>query len=235
MSNLLKAIDVSNYQSADLTPLIEEYKPQLVIVRLSTESAQHQAIALQQIQTAHEAGCEVAGYIWCYWTAHSYEYTRYALSLYSSTGVPFKAVMLDCEDEAGIPSVKCDGWISTSCSVVEERGHQCWIYTRKDWWETNVADWAAFARLPLWLAHYDNDPSLEDPLLPVGAWTQLGGKQFTDAPLDLSVFDSEAFGQVSQPPVEPPADPCADLKVAITAELQKKRLNRKKIAALVGG
>lgn len=216
VTDLMKAIDVSNWQPGDLGPLIAQHKPQHVVVRLSTESQNNLDIARLQLSTALEAGCTVSGYIWCYWHLSPTEHAQQALSV--ADGFPLARVWFDCEDD---PAGQLDDWLSQAVDLAERRGQRCGVYARKSWWQAN-GDSRGFTRLPLWVAQYDGIPEL-DIVGVFGGWARAAGKQWTDSPIDRSVFD---------PAVLAP-DPSQKLREGITAALAELDATRARLAELL--
>lgn len=217
---LVWGCDVSNYQPADLGPLIAQHKPQHVVVRLSTESQHHLDIARQQLATARQAGCTLGGYIWAYWGEAPEQHAANALSV--AEGFDLQMVAIDCEDEdPGL--AKLEDWLARAVAQLESQGQRCWVYSSRGWWTRN-GDSHGFVRLPLWVAQYDGIPELDIVGL-FGGWTEAAGKQWSDQPIDRDVFDAAV--------IRPPDDPCAALRNGLRAELARKRLSRKRLAALL--
>lgn len=213
------SIDVSNYQPADLGPLIAQHKPQHVVVRLSTESQHHVDIARQQLATALQAGCSVSGYVWAYFDLPPVEHTAHALSV--ADGFPLALVWFDCEDDC--PPGQLENWLSQAVDLTEQRGHRAGVYTSKGWWQGH-GDSQGFTRLPLWAAQPDGIASLDIVGL-FGGWTAAAGKQWstTGGTLDRDVFDSAVLTP----------DPCQAIKAGLRAELARPRLSRTRLAALL--
>lgn len=225
---IVHGIDISNWQGADIQSLLNEHQPEHVVVRLSKESNAKLLIALRQLQQVAARSISYSVYLWCYWDSYPESFVDGCLQNLENNELRPTMLWLDCEDTDNLPPEKCDDWLSRAVAAIEDGGYRAGIYTGKYWWEPNVADHAAFARLPLWLAHYDRQPTLESSILPVGAWTELAGKQYTDSPIDQDVF---TVAVTTHPPAP---DPCAGLRAAIIKELERPRLNRKRLAALVG-
>jgi len=51
------------------------------------------------------------------------------------------------------------------------------VYTSKSQWEPIMGNWAGGSSLPLWYAHYDNNPSFSD-FSPFGGWSRPSIKQY---------------------------------------------------------
>lgn len=215
---LQTALDVSNWQDGQLEQLIAQYHPEHVIVRASTESDQHRQIARQQLQTARDAGCGISIYVWAYWDLSPVEHTADALSTVDSFDPSY--VFFDCED--GQPGGKLDDWLSRAVDLAERRGKTCGVYTSPSWWRNN-GDSRGFTRLPLWLASYDGNPTLDGLDIP-GGWPGASGHQWSSDPIDQSVFAAGFF---------PTPDPCRTLKAAIAAELAIMDGVRTRLTALI--
>lgn len=216
---LVYSLDVSNW-SGEIGDLIAAHKPSLVIVRLSTESAQHREIARQQLTTARVAGCMVGGYIWASWDVQPELRTADALRV--ADGFDLQLVALDCEE--GEPGqARLEDWLSRAVAQVESQGQRAWVYARKDWWRRQ-GDSTGFARLPLWAVQWDGIPDL-DIVGVFGGWSKASGKQWSGGDVDRNVFDADA--------IHPSVDPCAALRNGLRAELARPRLSRKRLAALL--
>lgn len=189
MPEIIPAIDVSNYQPADVSGLVAQYGAEHVVVRASTESDRHREIAREQVASAQRAGCTVSAYIWVYWDLEPVAHVRDALA--NLEGAPLATVYLDCED--GNPGSALDDWLSKAVAEIEFQGYttelhgyRAGIYTRTNWW-VEQGNSRGFTRLPLWLANYRSAPALDSIPLP-GGWTMASGHQWTDNPIDQSVF-----------------------------------------------
>src|SRR4051812_1582019 len=105
---LQTAIDLSNYQGVDITPLLDQYQPDHVIIRASTESDHHRQIAREQIRATKAAGIGYSIYIWAYFDLNPVEHTANALSVVDGFDPTY--VFFDCED--GQPGGNLDNWLS---------------------------------------------------------------------------------------------------------------------------
>lgn len=225
MTSILYAIDVSNWQPADLGPLIAQHKPQHVVVRLSTESQHHVDIAREQLSTALQAGCTVSGYVWCYLNQSPAEHTAHALSV--ADGFPVDLVWFDLEGDSA--NGQLDNWLSQAVALVEARKKRAGVYTSAGWWRDN-GDSQGFGRLPLWLADWTGEPNLDPPTLGwFGGWTTLGGRQWSDTngTLDRDVFDPAVIAQ---------PDPCQALRTELKRLHDAKPyrpVSKRKLAALL--
>jgi len=187
-ARLVRGIDVSNYQPADLTELIHRYQAEHIVVRLSTESQRHREIAITQLHSAVANGCTVSGYIWCYWDLDAAAHISAALDVADEAGVPLVMVWLDAEDTESANHQRIVTWLHEATVLVEQRGQRCGIYTARWFWDSYVRS-EEFAHLPLWAAQYDNEPTLESVQL-FGGWSRemLRGKQYSADEIDLNVF-----------------------------------------------
>jgi hypothetical protein len=186
--HIVSALDVSNYQTANIGQLLETFQPEHVIVRLSTESPPKRDIARAQLEQALDFGATVSGYVWCYWNLDPNMHTHGALSV--AEGFPIKRVWFDCEDDSGADQARVELWLATGVQVAADDQLPSGIYTGQFWWQDFAGNTDAFNDLPLWLARYDDIATLDFPHK-FGGWTQLAGKQWTDKPTDQNVFSSE--------------------------------------------
>lgn len=179
---LLKAIDVSNW-SGDIEALLEEEKPQHVVVRLSTENSIFKGIALKQITQSLKFGATVSGYVWAYFHLDPVEEMQKALEV--AQDFPLQCVWIDCEDI--VDSTKLDDWLSKAVYTIETGKQKCGIYTNRRWW-VSAGNSQGFSRLPLWDVEWDNVANRDD-FTPYGGWNRRVGKQYQGGQVDLSVFD----------------------------------------------
>jgi hypothetical protein len=185
---LVRGMDVSNYQPANITGLIQQHKPEYVVVRLSTEDTDKRAIAHYQLEWTWDCDCPVSGYIWCYWGLDPEYHVRDALSILKTVGMApdeAKVIWLDAEDP---PSGDVVAWLRTAIKTIQDAGYRAGIYTGKWWWDQHLPNVTEFAHVPLWVAQYDCVALLDDVEL-FGGWTRAHGKQFSADGIDLDVFD----------------------------------------------
>lgn len=194
-----KAIDISNWQS-DLPPEVyRRWYAEGVRTVICGTSGNPTAplVYAQQAAKAAAAGMNVEAYIWIYWEdAQAFE-TRVNAKLDLVRTVPgVNRVWLDCEDTHNAPSPEeIVRLIGLAASIAQARGFEVGIYTGAWWWKPFTRNATDFGDLlPLWLADYDGRESLESNLLPLGGWTSLYRKQFTEKgsvggvyPLDVNV------------------------------------------------
>jgi GH25 family lysozyme M1 (1,4-beta-N-acetylmuramidase) len=239
MTELVYAIDVSNWQPSDLTALIRQHHPTHVVVRLSTESEALRQHARRQLETAVAEGCTVSGYHWIYWDGDSPE-AEVADALAVAAGFELRRLWMDCEgDNPGMAFV--EDRLSRAVAQAEAQGRACGIYVGANWWRQN-GNSHGFTRLPLWLADWDEVPNLDVDDLP-GGWTKLGGKQWstTNDTLDRDVFDAEVLrlpttSEICAPWISAAADTLnryEALKQGLRTELAHPKLSRHRLQALL--
>src|SRR3990167_10335471 len=111
---LLRPIDPSSHQPADLTELLTRFGPGLVIVKLyhlieritpQSNSQMAQTHSRAQIASALAAGAEVAGYMWLYAGSHVEGAVDQAIDLAISSGLtlPFLAIDVETYTDGSIP------------------------------------------------------------------------------------------------------------------------------------
>lgn len=204
-------IDASNWQG-DLGPGVYAFwkgEGYSAVILGTSGNPSAPLVYEAQARKALAAGLDVEAYIWLTWGTDVdafAERVRRKLDLVAT--VPdVRRVWLDCEDtniEAGSDVV---GLIALARDIVRERGFEVGIYTSAWWWGPNTGNEAGFGDLPLWLAHYDGVAELTSSLLPIGGWSELYRKQYSETgsaggvyPLDLNV---ERDAAIAPPPAEP--------------------------------
>lgn len=217
MADLVYAVDVSNWQGADLQPIIAAHQPEHIVVRLSTEIDRNQrGIAIYQVQQALALGLSVSAYIWCYWRLDPHAHMLDALKVADAAGLsPDVMLWLDVEDDDGARLETCQPWLVDAVAELERNGRRAGIYTSADFWQRRVGNSPDFARLPLWLAHWDGIPKLTSSAMPLGGWSTLAGKQWSESPIDRDVFDRAAL-------FPPKLDPCSALRAGLLEMVNTK-------------
>jgi hypothetical protein len=142
-------------------------------------------IARQQLETALSAGASVSGYVWGYWGEEPQQYIQYVMDLYE--WAPLRMVWLDAEDTNGATPGVVVPWLTAASEGIRARAHAPGIYTGSWFWRPYTDDSTALRQLPLWYAHYDIEPTLLLPD-PFGGWVRALGHQYTDQPVDQSIF-----------------------------------------------
>jgi hypothetical protein len=83
---------------------------------------------------------------------------------------------------------------------------ECGIYTAGWWWVPATADSDALAHLPLWYAHYDDNPSLDTwSWQSFGGWQEPTAKQFQERYVCGLNVDENTMRVEAEPP--PPPEP----------------------------
>jgi hypothetical protein len=103
---------------------------------------------------------------------------------------------IDCEtylDEDPGPDAT---WLREAVDECRRAGVRPGIYTGGWWWRDKLGNTTEFADLPLWAAEYcePRDPA---SCTLFGGWTEASGKQWTENPVDRSVFLDDVCGSVS--------------------------------------
>lgn len=187
----MSAIDVSSHQGLDIGPLLDRYQPEHVICKLYQPMELGGVGAeypIAQAAAARAHGCTVGGYVWVYVGPDGRVQVANALATAARAQIelgPSNPLWLDCEDftDGSYPSL---GVIRQAVAECQRRGLAVGIYTGSWWWSPRTGDSAEFSALPLWYASYDGRAMLGSPGF--GGWTEAAGKQWTDEPVDRSVF-----------------------------------------------
>ena len=176
-------MDVASYQPRDLSGLIAQYQPELVIVRLylpwERPSQDH---SLAQVASARANGCDVQGYCWLY------RGDRMARVLHEIRWLAVRAQLdlapvlwADIETyEGSMPT-----WYALRRYVAECRAAQLrpGIYSSAEMWRRggyrNLGP-----EVLLWAARSGVEPWAVEPF----GGMSLVGHQYQGSPLDVSVF-----------------------------------------------
>lgn len=183
-TSLVEAIDVSNYQPTDLTPLLDGVEH--VIVRLfhsgEGPSGTH---SIRQIQSVQANGRTLGGYMWPYRGLDPKRQIESSLSILADTQSRIPILWIDVEPyNDTLPTLyELEGCIN-ACAALHQ---PCGIYTGKWVWD-RLGNPTQFSYLPLMHAEYDILPSLI-LLTPYGGWNVCAGHQYTSTPIDRSIFD----------------------------------------------
>lgn len=185
----VQGIDISNW-NGDIRGSLEQWTGwgvEHVCVRLSTESANHRAIAIDQLQVAHAVGLTVSGYCWAYFGMNPGACVAASLDVARASGVPLSFIWLDAEDEPG--GVDPVAWLRAAADEVAQLGWRVGVYSAAWWWNSRAGGSEGCSDLPLWAAAYDDDPNLESVGL-FGGWAResLAGKQWSGDPIDRDTF-----------------------------------------------
>ena len=186
---LVHAIDVSSYQSRDLTAILDglEPRPTHVVVRLyQAAELPSQEHSLAQIESARANGCTVGAYVWLYAGLDPRSQVRDVLALAARAQLRIPVLWLDVEPEAdgSLPDVL---EIRTAIGACWLAGVRAGIYSGS-WAWPKLGSPTEFAEegVPLWTADYNGQPTLGVPLY--GGWTEVQGHQYQGSPIDRSVF-----------------------------------------------
>lgn len=209
MSELIKTLDVSNYQPRDLTGLIHQYDISHVIVRLWLPGERPDpGWALDQIWSAQGNGCTVSGYYWGYRNWEPEWSVEQALVLWQRADageIPCLWSDIESYADEGCPDAV---WTERACQAAEGSGVRGGGYLA-DWvidayWGGHVP--ATLRARPAWMARYDGRQTLEG-VSHYWAQEMVLGHQWTGDPVDLSVMDKEVTLPPGEgaPPLSPPA------------------------------
>lgn len=202
MSDLVDAIDVSNFQPRDLTQIINDVNPSHVIVRLFLpEETPSQGHSLSQLHSAKANNCTTGGYFWLYNGMNPEDSVQDALELYKWANVGKIPVLWhDIEPyKYTIPTVR---EIREAVNYCDAQGVQPGLYIAK--WVVDAyypnGQLAEFGYLPHLLAYYDYDPDIDPQDL--GYEYVLAGQQYADWPVDLDIMYKE-FTEVKKEVMTP--------------------------------
>lgn len=99
-------------------------------------------------------------------------------ALWSALGGSFGTVWIDVETYAwNEDQATNQQFISSLVSTLKGHGAIVGIYTSLYNWSSIVGSWTGMSSLPLWYAHYDNDPSFGD-FSEFGGWARPAMKQY---------------------------------------------------------
>ena len=159
-----------------------------MVVRLSLESPELRAIAVQQLRTCARNGMPVAGYLWEYPTTPFSDVDQ-VISLAHDAGAELMTLWLDAEQQGvGVAELRPE---VDRCHELEIPSG---IYTSEGYWFT-IGNPDDFGDEPLWIAHYTGQPDLESAPS-FGGWKKRAGHQYrADAQIagltvDLNIFRS---------------------------------------------
>lgn len=199
---------MSSHQPADLTDLIQQFNPDLVIVKsyLSVEKIPQTPIAKDwtrwQVESARSHGRRVGLYVWCYGGVHWYspEATiQETAELAQELGIPLttdpqgrpdSVMWLDQEtykDNSGQTSWPSVDWGQEAEAELTRQELTGGMYTGRGFWLDHTGNTDRFSHWPLWNAWYGGDPD-PDSFIPYGGWQSCWGKQWTSTPIDQNVF-----------------------------------------------
>lgn len=191
------AVDISNYQGNLSQQTFERWRAEGVrtVVCGTDGSQQFPVVFPAQVERARAAGLAVEAYVYLYFSQGAdgvVRRTNLKLDMVAQVG-GIRRIWLDCEDTtSGLAPAALVGIIAAARDAVLARGYECGIYTGRWWWEPYTANDRGFWDRPLWLAQYNGVQTLD--MEPLGGWTELHRKQYTDkgslggvSPLDLNI------------------------------------------------
>lgn len=191
---LVRGIDVSSYQPADLTDLIAQSASGHVVVHLYhfVEKASLQGKARAQIVSVKENGASVGGYSWLFTGYSPVRQVVEPIALAKNEGVTLPCLWLDIEVYQNDGTIPTAAEVITAVQACRDQRVQPGIYTRKDIWES-----LGNPQLPgvwLWDANWNGDMTLN--VMPYGGMTVMA-HQYSNhlpdgSPLDMDVFALEA-------------------------------------------
>ena len=196
---MIRAIDVSSHQAADLTSLIDLFTPELVIVKLYQKiekitpqgnSQMAQAHSRAQIASARAAGREVSGYMWLYANVDPETAVDQAidLAIEAHLALPFLAIDVETYVDGTIP----DGLlIARAIAQCVKRNVEPVIYWSKEMWQRAGSPTDDVYNVYQWVAQYGGfEPDdLYSVDAVVGPHYLVVGHQWTSVPIDRNVFD----------------------------------------------
>lgn len=197
MADFIQALDVSSNQPSDLSAIINQEKPDHIVVRMYIPGERPPAqYSLDQVASARAAGCTVGAYLWAYRSFDPRKSVRDALAVAKQCGMdPPPILWIDCELYKVGNSVEDPGpdadWLRQAIDECRQQGVQPGIYTGGWWWKGYMGDTQEFGDVPLWAAEYQG-AAVPSAVTLFGGWKQAHGKQWSGTGLDRDVFLMEA-------------------------------------------
>lgn len=192
MPDLVRGMDVSNFQDRDLTDLIQRYQLQHVVVRLwLPEERPDPGYSLDQIASALGNGCTVSGYYWGYEGLQPEKSVNDALTLWQRANVgqiPILWPDIETYEDEGCPN---EEWTNRASRETEQAGVRAGIYSSdemvRQWWGGQVGP--EMQARAYWCANYNSRADLD---VSSRYWPRelILGHQYTGKPYDLDVFDA---------------------------------------------
>ncbi len=94
------------------------------------------------------------------------------------SGINFGMLWLDIETGAGWGGAAANhAWLVAAVKQAQARGIRVGIYSSRYQWSTVMGSYSDLASLPIWYAHYDNNPSFSD-FQSFGGWSRPAIKQY---------------------------------------------------------
>ncbi len=184
-------IDISHWSVDPNTLTVEQEHVDAWIeagVQHAIVGTQREDRTQQQLGILNENGISTDAYVWLHWNTASHgtmeEQIQQALDIVD--GYDVGRLWLDVEETPdGQTASDLEGLVQDAIDAfneeVRERGldMDVGIYSGYGFWTSYMGNTEAFSDLPLWYAHYDNDPSFDDwEDLNFGGWEEPWGKQY---------------------------------------------------------
>lgn len=194
VGELVKAIDISNYQPAgqQLIDIIGQYQAEHVIVRIPqrVEGQSLHVRARAQIKTVLDVGATLGGYGWLYKDVPQDQQAHDWVDFLISEGVRVPWLWIDEEPYQSNDNLASIEQIKVCANTLRDRGEHPGVYTGPWVWALldGVVD-PEINAMPLWTAEYTEIPTLEGVTL-YGGWTACVGHQYSaSGGIDQNVFD----------------------------------------------
>ena len=186
-------------------------------------------LAKRQMDTVVAGGLELEAYTYLYYPNNLSPFMLGALD-----SRPVKRLWLDFEDSGAPEDVaKVTNWIRMAVAEAKEQlGTRIGIYTASWWWTPFTGNCTEFSDLPLWVAQYDYEPSLQ--FNPFGGWNKCEMKQyrgtteFHDYSVDMNYYEEDAMTPELQAAL-------AELRQAVESLKNEGQLQRMVISAMLDG
>ncbi len=186
--SVVRVMDTSSWQPANLSPLINLYQPDHVIVRLYLPwEVVSQNYSREQVKSAIGNGCTVGGYFWGYQDSSPVDSVNAALDLCAGMNLILPILWIDHEQYQSTPPPNAE-WLRWAWAQCDALDTPSGLYTSRYQWEL-IGNPTEFSARPVWLADHNGDASL-DVLAPPGL-PFVVGHQYQGAPVDLSVMLKE--------------------------------------------
>jgi hypothetical protein len=220
---LTLAVDISNYTVNFNAEALAEAGVKRVVVQLVNErTLSHR----DQIPALIAAGIEVEAYVYQWFSGgESFIRQRMNWALDELAAYPaVKRVWLDCEQGEGDDPPYGGGtetveMIQAAVSMCGERGYEVGIYTAKWWMDRFLHEYDGFSYLPLWVAEYDGQQSLD--FTPFNGWSKCEMKQYSGigslagvAGIDMDWYEEKAMDGIQVTKAVDPATLFAVVKRA---------------------
>lgn len=232
MTATIRAVDLSSYNIPSLAAMNDWIAEgaQLAIIHAyhGGEAPGLDVTTRAWVDVAQQAKIWPLPYVWLFRSYGADRAVIEALEVFWSVGERPGLVFLDCEtyQSVGVSDLGPTAeQILVACEAARALKVEPIIYSNKPWLDQIEGNHLILDGIPAWIANYDDRQDLN---VPAPAWVRVLGHQYTSKPVDWSVFDLDALTALQTPP-----DPCAALRNGLRAELARKRLNRKKLAALL--